>query len=364
MKYVLHNIVYFLMRSRLFTLLVILPLVVSCHGDQEEKTVSEVKTFDYSEIFKKYNFDIQFPEKIELEIDSSEYNEVRFEGKIGQTIFRVKHTISTNNGYHSDSIDMIDFDLEYTQRKFLRNNLVQMGMVLPKSCQGYPGKEFRYRYTTNNRISNRRVFIVKNHVYELVYEAPGSNQHYQDNTDFFASFTIVGIEDNPTPYINLPSDEEIENRPFDIAFTGETELRVEIVETETSKAPLIVEGQEFGENDLKGLRILGVAYVVFPEKTEEDEIRRYVDVTLESNKMLDPSLQVVEDYTKDSIRHVTTERFLGGAPHTEVRRYFSSNNYLFYLLAIFRSGNDEDIRIDNFFDSFKLKNNLIQGNEG
>jgi hypothetical protein len=350
------------MYPKLLVLLAISSVLISCTGNQTENSDSEKQIFDYTDIFNNYHFDIQFPEFIELKIDSSERNQVLFEGKINESFFQVKHTIYPNNMYHSDSTEMIDFDLEYTQQEFFRKNSVEIGMMIPKSCQGYPGKEFRYRYTNNNRISNRRVFIVKNHVYELVYEAPGSNQFYQENTDFFVSFSLVGIEDNPNPYINLPSDEEIENRPFEIAFTGDTELRIEIVETENAKAPLIFEGQEFEENDSKGLRILGIAYIIFPEETKQDEIERYIDIVHESNKRLDPTLEIIEDFTKDSIRHIKTERVLGGALHTEVKRYFSSKNYLYYLTAVHQSGIENDVRIDDFFDSFRMKNGIQHSN--
>ena len=308
------------------------------------------------DLFHQYHFEIDFPAGLEVSVDSVKLNhEVHFSASKGTSMFAVYSSSYTNNMYHSDSLDQIDFDLEYTQWKFAQTNLVTLGTVTPKSFAGYPGAEYKFKYQKEDKISTRRVFIVRNQVFEIIYESATTDQFSMEGEDFFNSFELYGIEQNAVPYLNLPSERELKNKPYSIEFTGETTQMVEIVDTEHGKVPYIFDMQEFGPYDPTNLSALGAGYILFPDETTHDELLSHVTMSFESIKVLDPSIKVISNVSTGDIRDIIHEQTILNEVYTYHKRYIISENYVFYLTAVSKGKMRNNSRITNFFNSFKIK---------
>ena len=153
---------------RLAALILILYTTYSCSAQNELTNV-------YS-IGEAARFRINFP--CDPQIDTSDYqiySALHLTCTEGSGLYELKATIYSDGQYSSDSLENIEFDLDYTQRKFVSANQVTIMNAVTKSIIGYPGKEFRYQYTVEDRIRFTRCYIVNQTLYSLTYEGPKSD---------------------------------------------------------------------------------------------------------------------------------------------------------------------------------------------
>lgn len=128
--------------------------------------------------------------------------------------------------YNSDSTKNLEFDLDYTQKKFIKYNKVKLWNAFPKTLLGYPGKEFRYEYINEHKIAFKRIYIVKNLVYELTYEGSKEKAFQLEIDKYFNSLKLLNVPENIPRYLNLPNEDEIKNKPYNIDFLETPKLQL------------------------------------------------------------------------------------------------------------------------------------------
>lgn len=346
--------------KQILLLILIGSTIVQCINDNEltdkESAIFVENAKALEDVFEAWNFRINFPNKLDIQIDSTSVSdEVTIttsysEGHCWLRCFEDKY-----NYYHSDSLGLIEFNLDYSQRDFVQQNLVTMVQLLPKSLDGYPGREYRFSYDKSGDITTRRIYLVKNRVYEIGNTGPASEVFNQDLTDFFESFTLVNVGPNSIPYLNLPTDEELESPPFEVNFFGETKRKVEIGETiEGEKAPLIIEINEVNNEDGSGLLALSVSYLLFPENNEDLGFDYYLENSLNSAFLLDPSTVILSKEKEENIASYRMTRVFNEQKCIQNIRYIYHNNIYFVISTISLYNSPEDDRIKAFFDSFKI----------
>ncbi|MFT5821204.1 MAG: hypothetical protein ACI8ZM_002453 [Crocinitomix sp.] len=323
--------------------------------EEEEALFEENKTATES-IFETWNFRINFLNRLSIQIDSTSVaDEVTINADFKEGRCWVRCLEDKYNYYHSDSLDLIVFNLDYSQREFAQTNYVTLIQTLPKSIEGYPGREYQFTYDNSDEITMRRVYLVHNRLYEIGYKGSSSEIYTIELEDFFNSFTLVNMPKNPIPYLNIPTDEELVDSPFSVSFFGPTKTVVEIAEMDDGKmATVITEANEVNNEDGSGLIFLSVSLMIFPDDYEDLGFEFYMENSLNSLRQLDPSFVILsEDVGKNNASYRAT-RVLSEEKCFHNLRYVLKNGNFYVISTLSLYNSPEDERIKAFFDSFQI----------
>lgn len=308
---------------------------------------------------KEGNFSINFPFDVEEQFDNVSYpvrkTIVCKPVSDDNILYSISYSDYENNMYHSDSLKNIEFDLEYTQR----NNGLKLTSVFPKSISGYPGREFRYKSLREDKLVRVLVYIVKNRVFELKVETRENLNFNKSINVFFNSFKLVGIPENNPAYLNLPSNDEIKNRPFTADFNGESEQRVQVMETFLGKSGSIIEMNK--NTDQYSMLALGVWYSKLSKNgkvTEEDFNRIISDQEANVGRIYSEgkiiSKEKINIFGYNGVKITMTYKLMGVKVNDVRLIFIDNNNTYFNVMAIYSE--DKDIgQVQDFFNSFKLK---------
>jgi len=315
-----------------------------CTGDHSNKYTISDSTFQ---------FEIKLPCSGKIKLDTTAVNKfIQYECSDGHSKYKVICTEYSDGLYHSDSLNNIEFDLDYTQKKFASTEHVKSTSTLLKTINGYPGKEFRFEHFEKDIIYFRRVYIVKNRVYELLYEAPKEKAFNTEIDDYYNSFRLVGIPDNEKPYLNLPPNEEIQNRPFDINFFGKTELSVEYQENFLGKIPIVTEGNQIKDEDRSGILALIVFYGILPEGTTETQKDRLIR---EQMDLITNKGQIINEKNIEGGKEISITYTVATVPIIDKRRLIFKGNKYYNVCAMYLKEKPESKRVNEFMDSFHIK---------
>lgn len=276
--------------------------------------------------------------------------------QIDDVIYTVKLTEYNNGMYHSDSLKNLDFDLDYSQRYFANNGKVDLIGLILKTIKGYPGKEYRFQYKFEDKINFRRIYIIKNYLVELIYEGPKSKLYNTEIDEFFNSFEVEGFDENQTPYIKMPSEEEIKNRPFIAKFDSETKQIIEANETEFGKVPLIIELCETKPEVNNGVLALTVLYTDFPKELSDNNKKDIYELHKKTQELTFPNFRWIEitEPTKDSMV-LKYEYSIHNEKVIDMRKVFFDNNRMYTVAGIGTKKSFPNQRIEDFINEFKLK---------
>lgn len=146
------------------------------------------------------------------------------QAEISNILYSISYRDYENGMYHSDSINNIEFDIQYSQKKIMQKySLELMRPPFQTSILGYPGAEFRYKTYDGTKAVRVKVFIVKNRLYILKVETLMQNNFNKGINKFMDSFELLNLKENEKPYLNLPSKEELKNKPYTIKFPTKSE---------------------------------------------------------------------------------------------------------------------------------------------
>lgn len=297
---------------------------------------------------------IKCPTKVN--IDTLDYiDQKTYTCQNGAVTLTIIRTVYNNGMYHSDS-KTLEYDLDYTQRKFVEQHQVRVLGTVPRMIKGYPGKEFRYEYWLEDKMTFRRVYIVKNVLYELFYEGPKAKKFQNEIDDFFDSFTLSKIEENPTPYFVMPTQKEIDNPPYTANFHGETITKIDVVNSLNGKAAIIAEINEHRDKDKSGIISLLVWYSIMPGEVSEADKVTIINNQQKSIFNIYPDAELLkDDYDAQGRKNYKVQYKIGGTePVIEERISFFHNNTLYLISALYRATQPKDNRIDTFLSSFEI----------
>ena len=303
------------------------------------------------------DFEIKIKCPTEVSIDSLDYiDQKTYKCQKGDVTLTIIRTVYDNGMYHSDSLKTLEFDLDYTQRKFMENNQIRVIGAVPRIVQGYPGKEFRFEYLIEDKIAFRRVYIVKNTLYELFYEAPKYKSFHNEIDEFFNSFMVLNIEENEKPYFIMPSEEEINNLPYTANFHGKTIKKVEVVDSYHGKLAVIAEANEIRDKDKSGIISLMILQTVLPNNVSEEDKKTIIKDQTELVFNMYADAQLLEEKYDDKGRKISIFSYkIGGVEKViDERISFFQNDKMYLINALYRANKPKDKRVDEFFESFKI----------
>ena len=303
------------------------------------------------------DFKIKIKCPTEVVVDTLDYiDQKTYKCRKGRVTLTVIRTAYDNGMYHSDSLKNLEYDLDYTQRKFTDNNQVRVLGTIPQVMKGYPGKEFRYEYWLEDKITFCRVYIVKNVLYEIFYEGPKAKKFQNEIDEFFDSFTLLNVAENPTPYFVMPAQEEIDNPPYTANFHGETTTKINVMNAFGSKAAIIAKVNDIRDKDNSGIISLLVWYAEMPSEVSEDNKVAVINNQLKSIFNIYPTAVLLDDnYDAKGRRNYKVQYKIGGVePVIEERISFFYNNTLYLVSALYRANEPKDARVDSFLESFEI----------
>jgi hypothetical protein len=323
----------------------------------EESAHFELNNKALNSVFETWNYRVNFPNQLELTFDSTSVtDEVTINTVYNGGHYWVRSFEDKSNYYHSDSLDLIQFNLDYSQRTFAQENFVTLVQVRPLSAKGYPGRDYKFTFNDSEHISLRQVYMVFNRVYELGFTGPGESLYDIELDNFFNSFQLQRVPQNSIPYLNLPTNEQLENPPFSVNYFGETTRRVEIVETYNGQqAPIITEMNEINSVDGSGLLLLSVAYIILPEESVEAGFEFYVDNSIRSMQQLEPNMKILSEERRDNRADIRMIRVLNEEKCIHNMRYILDGNIYYGIGSVSIYNAPQDDRIEAFFDSFVIK---------
>ncbi len=257
------------------------------------------------------------------EVDTTSYQihaAINLKCEDGTDTYSVRGVRYSNNLYHSDSVSNIDFDLDYSQQKFLYSNELNPLSAVPKSVKGYPGKEFRYEYISKDKIRFSRTYIVKNTLYELTFEGVKKDAYHNRIDAFFDSFEPTSIEDRSPPYLEVPSAEEIGELPFKVRFPGKTERKIQVYEGFFGKISLVLDMHKSDNPESEGYAYLMTSYGRLPDGMDEADRQRILTDQKELLKTGQVESKILEDFAITNGHEYVTEFSLAGQRVVDRRR--------------------------------------------
>lgn len=277
----------------------------------------------------------------------------------GGAKYTMRITTYKNNMYHSDSLKNLDFDLDYSQRYFANSGKVNLiGMIL-KTVKGYPGKEYRFQYKFEDKIDFRRVYIVKNKVVELIYESAKDKLYNNEIDEFFNSFTIDGFEKNPTPYINMPTEEEIANRPFVANFPSETKQLVEANDTDFGKIALVIEMCELNPELNDGIMALSVLYTDFPKDLNQENKNEMLEIHKKTQEITFPNFSWIDNNEPEGSQlNLKFEYSIGDTRVVDSRKLLFDGNRMYTIMGLSTKQTQPNNRVNEFLKNFKIKSTM------
>ena len=297
-------------------------------------------------------------EKVSIEKSASkDISELKCE--MGNTSNTIRVTTYKNNMYHSDSLNNLDFDLDYSQRYFTNTGKVDLiGMIL-KTVKGYPGKEYRFQYKFEDKIDFRRVFIIKNNVVELIYEAPKSKLYHTEIDGFFNSFSIENFDENPVPYINMPTEEEIANRPFEAKFPADTKQIVEANYSDFGKLALVIEMCELKPELNDGVMALSVLYTDFPNEMSQENKNEMFEIHKMTQEVTFPNFKWIDnEEPQGSQLKLKFEYSIGDTRVIDSRKLIFEGNRMYTIVGISTKQTEPNNRVNEFLKNFKIKSTM------
>ncbi|MBK7174711.1 MAG: hypothetical protein IPH84_16110 [Bacteroidales bacterium] len=161
--------------------------------------------------WKKYEypdqkFNISFPQVPEFEIDTSDFNgSFLYDYFWGTSIddenqpntYYSVGLISYPPEYiHSDSaLDLVEGFINSSQTSLEEDeDYIKIYSQLIE-FKGYPGKIFRWKNKSSDACLEFRVFLVQNHLFELILVTRAGSYFNKEGTNFFNSFELNGLED-------------------------------------------------------------------------------------------------------------------------------------------------------------------------
>lgn len=264
-----------------------------------------------------------------------------------------KLTRFENNMYHSDSTSNLSFDLNYSQKYFANDqNYTLFGMII-KSIKGYPGKEYRFKHTHKDIINFRRVYIVKNYLIEMIYESTGDKIYHLEIDAFFNSLSLPGYKDNPIPFLNCPSEEEIKSRPYQANFEGDTKQVIEANESEFGNVCIVVEIEERKNYKKDGIIAFGVTYMDFNFDLSKNEKIQVIEGIAMTQSQSYPNFEILNKSISSDISELRYRYTINGKRVVEKRKIEFVQNRIYNINAIFIEDMDESIKVRNFIESVK-----------
>jgi hypothetical protein len=160
------------------------------------------KKYEYPD----YNFNISFLQSPEFDIDTSELDESFLYNYFWETSIDDENQPNTYYSVglitfppeyiHSDStLDVVEGMINSSQNSLEEdeNYLKTFSQLI--EFHGYPGKIFRWKDKTSEACLEFRVFLVQNHLFELILITKAGDYFNQSGTTFFNSFELNGLED-------------------------------------------------------------------------------------------------------------------------------------------------------------------------
>lgn len=302
-------------------------------------------------IIDEENFRIKLFCSEKPKVDSLDYiKQKTYQCQKGGVTLTIIQTTYDNGMYHSDSLSRIEYDLNYTQRKFLNKGKVQNTAVSFESKNGYPGKKFYYDYLIGDKMAIHQVFIVKNTLYELKCEFNKSMQFDSDIKRFFDSFELVNVAENDNPYFTAPTKNELEDKPYSAIFFGETTTSHRYFDSEFGKLLSIAEIND-ANNSTIGLMVVRT---IFPAEITDAQKEMYLNQSFLNKQNRYMKIEVLENKKILNGREVVFSYYNESGKLIQKSYEFFYGNHFYSLVAIRQFHLPEDKRIDEFFESFKL----------
>lgn len=306
-----------------------------------------------TEHLRTADFNIKMNCPNEIKIDSLDYiDQKTYQCKSGNTVLTVIKTTYDNGMYHSDSLERLEFDLMYSQRKFTSSEAVYESEIIPREIDGYPGFEFHYEYIADNKFSVRRVHIVKNTLYELHYEGLKTEKNRIDIEEYFDSFKLKNVEYNPLAPKPITREEALENVVYEANFFDETIVEAQIIKNELGEVYLIVQRNPIMSNSgivelvILQATIIGHSNDAYKGAMIEGQVNHM------KNGIRGSEIILVEDIDIGKRVIATYESF--GVEIFDERIMIMSDNHVFTLSAKYKKNQPKDERIDAFFESFEI----------
>jgi hypothetical protein len=311
------------------------------------------------------DFEITFPNQPVDKIDSTSYNKSRriiyvAKGKDDNLRYELSYIEYQDNMYHSDSLESIEFDLDYTQIDLAYSDSLELTNSNYSSVAGYPAKEFRYKTVTNDKRIRVFVIFVKNRVYTIRVDTEESKNYNKHINQFIKSFQLRNIKENIPPFLSLPTEDEMNNPPFIVNFQGKTERRIQVRESLYGKTAFIFEVNEV-KDMWSGIFLLGVGYAKIPvNDTISKEERLALISGIEGSaysgyKMINSETIKENDYIG---KRLVSNYYLANSLMRDIRVMFvTKENIYIEIVAIVIEKKPISKKVDSFFNSFYIKDN-------
>ncbi len=287
-------------------------------------------------------------------------------GDIDNILYSISYEDHENNMYHSDSINNIEFDLQYTQKEFVKKHfLLLMKQPQPISILGYPGAEFRYKTYNDTKAIRVRVFFVRNRVYKLIVETEMIKNYNKSINQFFESFELLNTNPNIPSYLNLPSQEELKLKRYSIEYPTQAENKqnkVVPVNTAWGKSAYIMDMLQTNPDNIEEEKnlVYGVGYAKMPKKenlTSEDfkllskELKSNLLRSYGNAKLLGEKDVKVQNANGIEIQ---LEFILMDIPMEMIVQLFYYKNLCYQLQVMTPKDFSNNSKINTFLNSFKI----------
>lgn len=331
---------------RLVLLTLLLCTTYSCSAQEETENV-------YS-IGEEVEFRVNFP--CDPQIDTTDYlvhPSIRLTCAVDNISYELIATRYTDGQYSSDSLEDIEFDLDYTQHKFVSANQVSVISAVPKTISGYPGKEFRYQYTLKDRIRFTRCYIINQTLYSLIYEGPKKDAFHNKIDEYFDSFIPLEVDNLDPPYFSLPSEVSEDELPYEIEFPKRPKQRIDIAESFFGKAPLIMNLVQSDDPEGEYIALM-TSYTPLPSSlSSRDSLRLLNDQRMTVSELQIDSELIKEKDLEYGREYISTYSIAGRKVRERRQVLIFGDNYL-VVTGIQLYSQKRNEWIQQFFDSIEL----------
>lgn len=330
----------------------IFALVFTLYGCQEASSQNSVSEIESDGI------NIVLPETYTYSIDTSSQSKAikEYESSLDSITYIMRITTYENNMYNSDSMHRASFDLNYSQRYFANNPNYRLIGLLLKSVKGYPGKEFRFVSSNENRINFRQVFIVENNLVELIYAAPLTRLYDTSIDEYFNSFKLPGFEPLEPPFLNFPTESEIVNSPITANFIKTPTVQIEANETDNGNLVMIIKGAQVDPAHYNGLIFQAVLFGRFSDALDENDKQRYLDGYVKTQLGNYPASQLITLTDDDVWTKLTFEYDIKGQRVVD-RRWlrFKGETELLIANGVHLKSSEGVKHVRNFLENVSIK---------
>jgi len=321
---------------------------------------SEWKTYEY--IFK--NFSISFIQEPEFSVDSSEFADSFLKTYYWEV--NVSDTLHENNYYsisaetypsdfiHSDSsLNVIEGFINSTQTSLLEDTDFKLLSSTLDEKFGFPGKIFKWKSNTNDNFIQFQIYLIENTLFQLAVVTKSTESYNNFINKYFDSFKLIDLKKGSFSIPNVTNE-----KTFEIKFPGTPTDQSKIVDSELGKLSLDIQIYEANDNSEN------LVYVAMETKYPESVCDQNDSYALNAfyKKSIDGSLNSVNGELIS-----ITDISYGNKPGKEFKCYYSQgktimvyrifyiDDKLYSFGVITKTENDNNKKMKNFLNSFKLK---------